>query len=119
MTKKVSESRASAPRRSRNELDEMFSSISPEASAFVSRNPTLRAKLVRAADRLAGAFPGRALHLRRYEDPESCEWDLFVEVEREGELLKDYATLRTFEKQWIHDREDPKLEFIFNLYFGR
>jgi len=119
MTKKVSESRASLPRPSQTELDEVFSSISPEASAFVSRNPLLRAKLVRAADRLAEAFPGRALHLRRYEDPESGDWDLFVEVERAGELLKDYTTLRSVENQWIHDREDPKLEFIFGFYFGR
>jgi hypothetical protein len=119
MTKKVSESRASLPRRSGNELDELFSSISPEASAYVSGNPSLRRKLLRAAARLGEAFPGRALHLRRYEDPESGDWDLFVEVERAGELLKDYTTLRNVENQWIHDREDPKLEFIFGFYFGR
>jgi hypothetical protein len=119
MPKKVSESRASLPRRSQNDLDEVFSSISAEAAAFVSRNPALRAKLVRAADRLGEAFPGRALHLRRYQDPESRDWDLFVEVERAGELLKDYATLRSVENRWIHDREDPKLEFIFGFHFGR
>ena len=119
MTKKVSESRASLPRPSQNELDEVFSSISPEAAAFVSRNPALRAKLMRAADRLGEAFPGRALHLRRYPDPESGDWDLLVEVERAGEFLNDYATLRSVENRWIHDREDPKLEFIFGFYFGR
>jgi hypothetical protein len=119
MRKKVSESRASLPRRSENEIDEMFSSISPEASAYVSRNPSLRTKLLRAAARLGEAFPGRALHLRRYQDPESGDWDLFVEVERAGELLEDYATLRSVENRWIHDREDPKLEFIFGFYFGR
>jgi hypothetical protein len=119
MPKKVSESRASLPRRSENELDEMFSSISPEASAYVSRNPALRTKLLRAAVRLAEAFPGRALHLRRYQDPESGDWDLLVEVERAGEFLKDYTTLRSVENRWIHDREDPKLEFIFGFHFGR
>ena len=119
MPKKISESRASLPRRSGNELDEMFSSISREASAYVSRNPSLRTKLLRAAARLGEAFPGRALYLRRYEDPESGDWDLFVEVERAGEFLKDYTTLRTVEKRWIHDREDPKLEFIFSFHFGR
>ncbi|MGH9421107.1 MAG: hypothetical protein ACRD3J_14115, partial [Thermoanaerobaculia bacterium] len=71
MPKKVSASRATLPRRPRNELDEVFTSISPEAAAFVSRNPALRAKLVRAGERLGESFPGRAIHLRRYEDPES------------------------------------------------
>ena len=119
MTKKISASRAVLPRRRRNELDEMFASISPEAAAFVARNPALRAKLTRAAERAAEFFPGRAVHLRRYEDPESGDWDLFVEVQRGGELRQDYANLRALEKRWIHDREDPKLEFIFSFHFGR
>jgi hypothetical protein len=38
-------------RRRRNELDEMFTSISPDAAAFVARSPALRAKLARAAER--------------------------------------------------------------------
>jgi len=118
MPKKISASRAALPRR-RNDIGEAFASISPEAAAFVARNPALRAKLLRAAETAAEWFPGRAIHLRRYEDPESGEWDLFVEVQRGGELQQDYATLRGLENRWIHDREDPKLEFIFNFHFGR
>jgi hypothetical protein len=37
MPKKISASRAALPGRRRNELDEMFDSISPEAAAFVAR----------------------------------------------------------------------------------
>ncbi len=119
MPKKVSASRATLPRRRRNELDEMFASISPEAATFVARNPALRAKLARAAERAAELFPARAVHLRRYEDPESGEWDLFVEVQRGRELQQDYANLRSLETRWIHDREDPNQEFTFSFYFGR
>src|SRR6476659_1927716 len=110
MPKKVSESRASLPRRSPNELDEMFSSISPEASAFVSRNPALRAKLVRAAERLGEAFPGRELFLMLAFDHESGDRDLFAEVELSGDWRDDHRRLSDFVKAWIHDREDPKLE---------
>jgi hypothetical protein len=117
MTKKVSASRASLPRRPRNELDEMFSSISPEASAFVSRNPALRAKLVRAAERLEEAFPGRALYLVLAFDHESGARDLFAEVERSRDWREDHDRLRDFVKAWIHDREDPKLEVNFDLHF--
>lgn len=85
----------------------------------MARNPGLRAKLLRAAERLGEAFPGRLAHLRRYEDPESGEWDLFVEVQRGRDLQQDYASLRSLESRWIHDREDPKLEFTFSFYFGR
>jgi len=113
MPKKVSESRASLPRRSRNELDEMFSSISPEASAFVSRNPTLRAKLVRAAERLGEAFPGHPLHLVLAFDHESGDRDLFVEFDRRNASIDD---LFAFERQWIHDREDPELEVNFGFF---
>jgi hypothetical protein len=118
MTRKVSASRAALSRR-RNDLSEAFASVSPEAAAFVSRNPALRAKLLRAAERLGEAFPGRPAYLRRYEDPESGEWDLFVEVQRGRDLQQDYASLRALETQWIHDREDPKLEFTFSFHFGR
>src|SRR4051794_23601701 len=110
MTKKVYESRASLPRQSANELDEMFSSISPEASAYVSRNPSLRRKLVRAAERLGEAFPGRALHLVVAFDHESGDCDLFMEIERAPDWRDDSRRLRNFVDKWIHDREDPKLE---------
>jgi len=118
MSRKVSASRAALPRR-RNDLEETFASISPDAAAFVTRNPLLKAKLVRAAERAGDFFPGRAVHLRRYEDPESGEWDLFLEVQRGRELQQDYANLRALESRWIHDREDPKLEFTFSFHFGR
>jgi hypothetical protein len=113
MTKKVSASRASLPRRPRNELDEMFSTISPEASAFVSRNPALRAKLVRAAERLEDAFPGHPLHLVLALDHESGDRDLFVEFDRRNAPIDD---LFAFERQWIHDREDPELEVNFGFF---
>jgi hypothetical protein len=119
MTKKVSESRASLPRPSQNELDEVFSSISPEASAYVSRNPALRAKLMRAADRLGEAFPGRALHLVVAFDHESGDRDLFMEIERAPDWRDDSRRLRDFVDKWIHDREDPKLEVNFDFYFRR
>ncbi|MBV9069375.1 MAG: hypothetical protein JO093_08850 [Acidobacteria bacterium] len=116
MTKKVSESRASAPRRSRNELDEVFSSISPEASAFVSRNPALRAKLVRAAERLGEAFPGHPLHLVVAFDHESGDRDLFVDIERTTDSKANADDLMDFDRQWIRDREDPELQVNFNYH---
>jgi hypothetical protein len=112
MPKKVSESRAVLPRR-RNDLGEAFASISPEAAAFVSRNPTLRAKLVRAAERLGEAFPGHPLHLVLAFDHESGDRDLFVEFDRRNASVDD---LFTFERQWIHDREDPELEVNFGFF---
>jgi hypothetical protein len=118
MRKKVSESRAVLPHR-RNDLAEAFASISPEAAAFVSRNPTLRAKLVRAAERLGEAFPGRELFLVLAFDHESGDRDLFAEVERAGDWREDYDRLRDFVKAWIHDREDPKLEVNFDFHFRR
>jgi hypothetical protein len=119
MTKKVSESRAVLPRHSRNELDEMFASISPEASALVSQNPALRAKLLRAAERLAEAFPGRTLYLVLAFDHESGERDLFMEIELSSDWRDDHHRLSDFVKAWIHDREDPKLEFNFDFHFRR
>src|SRR4051812_2651027 len=119
MTKKVSESRASLPRQAGNELDEVFSSVSPEAAAFVSRNPSLRAKLVRAAERLSDAFPGRALHLVIAFDHESGDRDLFIEIERAPDWRDDSRRLRNFVNEWIHDREDPKLEVNFDFHFRR
>src|SRR3954454_18015531 len=107
MTKKVSESRASLPRRSRNEIDEMFSSISPEASAFVSRNPALRAKLLRAAEKLGEAFPGHPLHLVVAFDHESGDRELFIDIERTADSIADGGGLMAFDRQWIRDREDP------------
>jgi hypothetical protein len=116
MPKKVSESRASMPRRSRNELDEMFSSISPEASAFVSRNPALRAKLARAAERLGEAFPGHPLHLVLAFDHESGDRDLFVDIERTAGSKANADDLMDFDRQWIRDREDPELQVNFNYH---
>jgi hypothetical protein len=119
MPKKVSASRATLPRRRRNELDEMFASISPEAAAFVARNPALRAKLARAAERLGEAFPGRALFLVLAFDHESGDRDLFAEIERGGDWRDDHHRLREFVTNWIHDREDPKLEVNFDFHFRR
>ena len=119
MPKRVSASRAALPRKRRNDLDEMFESVSPEAAAFVSGKLALRAKLTRAIERLGEVFPSRPAHLRRYEDPESGEWDLFVEVQRGPDLDEDYEKLRAVETRWIHDREDPKRELTFSFYFGR
>jgi hypothetical protein len=97
----------------------MFSSISPEASAYVSRNPSLRRKLLRAAQRLAEAFPGRALHLVIAFDHESGDRDLFVEIELASDWRDDSRRLRNFVNEWIHDREDPKLEVNFDFHFRR
>jgi|SRR3954468_987269 len=116
MTKKVAESRASLPRRSRNELDEVFSSISPEAAAFVSRNPALRAKLIRAAERLEEAFPGHPLHLVVAFDHESGDRELFVDIERTAESNATAGDLMDFDRQWIRDREDPELQVNFNYH---
>ncbi len=107
------------PRRSRNGLDEMFASISPEASAFVSRNPALRAKLVRAAERLGEAFPGREVFLVLAFDHESGDRDLFAEIERSSDWREDHHRLGAFVKAWIHDREDPQLEVNFDFHFRR
>jgi len=114
MTKKVSASRAALPRRRRNELDEMFASISPEAAAFVARNPALRAKLARAAERLGEAFPGHPLHLVLAFDHESGDRDLFVEIEQRTAALSD---LFMFEREWIHDHEDPQFEVNFGYFY--
>jgi hypothetical protein len=119
MRKKVSASRAALPRPRPHDLEDLFATISPEAAAWIARKPSLRAKLERAAVRAAEHFPGRPIHLRRYEDPESGDWTLFVEVERSSDHAADYAALRAMEKAWIHDHDDPKLEFGFNLNFRR
>ncbi|MEA2236992.1 MAG: hypothetical protein QOC81_1716 [Thermoanaerobaculia bacterium] len=119
MPKKVSASRAVLPRKRAYELDDLFESVSSEAAAFVARNPVLRAKLARAAERLGETFPGRALHLRRYEDPDSGEHDLFAEIERTGDWRGDYDRLCEFIDAWIHDREDPKVEVNFDFHFRR
>jgi hypothetical protein len=116
MPKKVSASRVALPKR-RNDLDGLFASISPEASAFVSRNPALRAKLIRAAERLGEAFPGRSLYLVLALDHESGDRDLFAEVERTADWRDDSHRLREFLNEWIHDREDPKLEINFDFHF--
>lgn len=114
MPKKVSASRASLPRRARNELDEIFSSISPEASAFVTRNPSLRAKLLRAAERLSEAFPEHPLHLVLAFDHESGDRELFVDIERTADSKASADDLMDFDRKWIHDREDPELQVNFN-----
>jgi hypothetical protein len=116
MRKKVSESRASLPRRSRNELDEMFASILSEASAFVSRNPALRAKVVRAAERLGEAFPGHPLHLVIAFDHESGDRELFVDIERTARSKANADDLMDFDRQWIRAREDPELQVNFNYH---
>jgi hypothetical protein len=114
MPKKVSASRATLPRRRRNEMDEMFVSISPDAATFVARNPALRAKLTRAAEKAGEAFPGHPLHLVLAFDHESGDRDLFVEIEPRTAALSD---LFAFERQWIHDREDPQLEVNFGYFY--
>jgi len=119
MPKRVSASRAALPRKRRNDLDEMFASVSPDAATFVARNPRLRAKLTRAAERLADSFPGRALHVIRAFDHESGDRDLFVEIARAGDWHEDYVRLREFVHSWIHDREDPKVEVNFDFHFRR
>jgi hypothetical protein len=113
MPKKVSASRAALPRR-RNGLGEAFASVSPEAAAFVARNPALRAKLLRAAERAGGTFPGHPLHLVLAFDHESGDRDLFVEIEPRASAL---SQLFAFERQWIHDREDPQLEVNFGYFY--
>jgi hypothetical protein len=114
MTKKVSASRAALPRRGRTELDEMFASISPDAAAFVARNPGLRAKLVRAAERLGESFPGHPLHVVLALDHESGDRDLFIEIEPRSSALSE---LFAFERRWIHDHEDPLLEVNFGYFY--
>jgi len=94
----------------------MFASTSPEAAEFVVRNPALRAKLARAAERLGEAFPDRALHLVLAFDHESGDRDLFAEIESAGDWRNDHRRLREFVTEWIHDREDPKLEVNFDFH---
>jgi hypothetical protein len=113
MPKKVSASRAALPRR-RNDIGEAFASISPEAAAFVARNPALRAKLLRAAERLGEAFPAHPLHLVLALDHESGDRDLFVDIERNQLTLDD---LNGFLRQWIRDREDPALQVNFSFLY--
>jgi len=96
------------------EFLEMFASISPDASAFVSRNPALRAKLLRAAERLGEAFPDHPLHLVLAFDPDSGDRDLFIETERRAAGL---SALFEFERQWVHDREDQQHEVNFGYFY--
>ena len=112
MPKRISASRAALPKR-RNDLDGLFASISPEAAAFVSRNPALRAKLIRATERLGEAFPEHPLHLVLAFDHESGERDLFVEFDRRAATVDD---LFAFEREWIRDREDLQLEVNFGFF---
>jgi hypothetical protein len=116
MKKRVSASRAALPRRRRNDLDEMFASISPEAATFVARNPSLRAKLVRAAERLEEAFPGHPLHLVLAFDHESGDRDLFVDIERIPNSEAGADDLMDFDRRWIRDCEDPELHVNFNFH---
>jgi hypothetical protein len=116
MPKRVSASRAALPGRRRNELDEMFASISPEAATFVSRNPSLRAKLLRAAERLGEAFPSHPLHLVLAFDHESGDRDLFIDIERTMTSHANANDLMAFDRQWIQDREDPELHVNFNFH---
>jgi hypothetical protein len=117
MPKKISGSRVALPRRRRNELDEMFDSISPEAAAFVARNPALRAKLIRAADKLGETFRGHALHLVVALDHESGDRDLFVDIERMPGSKATAEDLMVFDRQWIRDREDPEMQVNFNFLY--
>jgi hypothetical protein len=112
MPKKISESRASLPRQ-RHGLGEAFASITPDAAAFVERNPPLREKVLRAAERLGEAFPGHPLHLVLAFDHESGDRDLFVEFDRRNASVDD---LFAFEREWIRDREDPELEVNFGFF---
>lgn len=88
--------------------------MSSEATAFVVRNPALRAKLVRAAERLSEAFPDHPLHLVLALDHESGDRDLFIEIEPRAAALSD---LFRFERQWIRDREDPQFEVNFGYSY--
>ena len=114
MPKKVSASRAALPRRRRNEVEELFASIEPEAAALVARNPALRAKIVRAGERLVETFPEHPLHLVLAFDHESGDRDVFIEIEPHAAALSD---LFQFERQWIHDREDPQFEVNFGYSY--
>jgi hypothetical protein len=115
MTKKVSESRASFPRQ-RHDVSEAFASITPEAAAFVSRNPALRAKLLLAAEKLGEAFPGHPLHLVVAFDHESGDRELFIDIERTADSNANAGDLMDFDRQWIRDREDPELQVNFNYH---
>jgi hypothetical protein len=113
MPKRLSASRALLPRR-RNDLGEAFASVSPEAAAFVARHPALRAKLLRAAERLGEAFPDHRLHLILAFDHDSGDRDLFIEIERRAAAL---SALFEFERQWVHDREDQHHEVNFGYLY--
>jgi hypothetical protein len=115
MPKKVSASRAALPRR-RNDLGEAFASVSPEAAAYVARNPALRAKLLRAAERLGEAFPGHPLHLVLAFDHESGDRDLFIDIERTPTSKANANDLMAFDRQWIQDCEDPEMHVNFNFH---
>lgn len=112
MTKKVSESRASLAR-PRHDIGDVFTSITPDAAAFIERKPLLRAKVVRAAERLAEAFPRHPLHLVLAFDHESGDRDLFVELDRRDASMED---LFAFEREWIRDREDREREVNFGFF---
>jgi hypothetical protein len=47
-------------------------------------------------------------------DHESGDRDLFIEIEPRTAGLTD---LFAFERQWIHDREDPQLEVNFGYFY--
>lgn len=94
----------------------MFASISPDAATFVARNPALRAKLARAAERLGEAFPGHPLHLVLAFDNESGDRDLFVDIERPASSKASADDLMMFDEHWIRDREDPELQVNFNFH---
>jgi hypothetical protein len=115
MPKKISESRAALPRQ-RHGLGEAFASITPDAAAFVDRNPPLREKVLRAAERLGEAFPGHPLHLVLAFDHESGDRDLFVDIERTAGSKATADDLMNFDRNWIHDREDPELQVNFNYH---
>lgn len=95
----------------------MFASVSTDAVAFVSQNPALRAKVLRAAERLGETFPGHPLHLVLAFDPDSGDRDLFIEIERTAASQANANDLMAFDREWIRDREDPELHVNFNFHY--
>ena len=93
----------------------MFASISPEAAEFVVRNP-VEGEAGAGGGEVGEAFPDRALHLVLAFDHESGDRDLFAEIESTGDWRNDHRRLREFVNEWIHDREDPKLEVNFDFH---
>ena len=55
--------------------------------------------------------------LAEYKEKHDNIWpELVAEIESAGDWRNDHRRLREFVTEWIHDREDPKLEVNFDFH---